>query len=159
METEGLLDEVNWRLLVELQQNARLSYTELGRKVGLTQPAVAERVRRLEEAGVITGYHADLDLRKVGLPILAIVRVATRESNGFSLSRAVKEFPEVLECHRVTGSDSYTLKVAVSSVEHLEAFLERLVSFGQPTTAIVLSSPIRRRVVGPPAGMTNHAER
>ena len=149
-EAETLLDDVGWRLLQLLQDNARLTYTELGREVGLTSRAVAERVRRLEEAGIITGYRAELDIRKIGLPLTAFIRIATAGEGKYEQVLAVvKDRPEVLECHRVTGTDSYFIKVIVSSVRHLEEFLVRLMPYGQPTTSVVLSSPVTHRVLGP----------
>ncbi len=150
-DSEAVLDDVSWRILQELQVDARLSYAELGRRVGLTAPAVAERVHRLEEAGVITGYRVELNSAKVGLPLTAFIRIATAgEGKSEHVLAIIRDRPEVLECHRVTGSDSYFVKVIVSSVQHLEEFLERLLPFGQPTTSIVLSSPVTNRVLGPP---------
>jgi Lrp/AsnC family leucine-responsive transcriptional regulator len=149
-ESEALLDDVGWRILHLLQENARLSYTELGREVGLTSRAVAERVRRLEETGIITGYRAELDVSKIGLPLTAFIRIATSGEGKYEQVLAlVRDRPEVLECHRVTGTDSYFIKVLVSSVQHLEEFLVRLVPYGQPTTSVVLSSPVTHRVLGP----------
>lgn len=149
-EEQPALDDVDWHILCELQAEARISYTELGRRVGLTRPAVGERVKRLEEVGVIRGYRADVDLRKVGLPLTALIRVATAGEGRYDqVLGLLKDRPEVLECHRVTGSDSYFVKVVVASVEHLQELLERLMPYGQPTTSIVLSSPVTNRVIGP----------
>src|SRR5258708_7936156 len=117
MASETLLDDLNWQLLVELQENARVSYSELGRRLGLTSPAVAERMRRLEEGGVIAGYHAQVDLAKLGEPISAFVRLRDRQ-HGASTS-LVRQIPQVLEAHRVTGEDYLILRVAVRSVEDL----------------------------------------
>lgn len=146
------LDDIGWQILVALQEDARLSFSELGRRVGLSAPAVAERVRRLEEAGIIVGYHAELSAGKVGLPLCAFIRMSVfgEAKYGGGMIHLVQQTPEVLECHRVTGGDSYILKVAVSSVEHLEELIDRLTSYGQPTTSIVLSSPLKHRVIGPP---------
>lgn len=94
MDSEGLLDDVNWRILSELQQNARLSYSELGRRVGLTPPAVAERIHRMEEAGIIEGYHAVLNLEQVGLPLLALIRIACSERNCQTFGILAKDIPE-----------------------------------------------------------------
>lgn len=146
LDREKLLDDVGRRILHELQKDARISYAELGRRVGLTLPAVAERVRKLEEAGIIAGYRTELNLEKIGFPITAFIRVATpNEIQGGQLTAAARSQPEVLECHRMTGGDSYLLKVAVSSVQHLEKLIRKITLFGQPTTSIVLSSPISYR--------------
>ena len=151
-EREGVLDAIGWRILCELQANARLSFSELGRRVGLTPPAVAERVRRLEEAGVITGYRLELNIERLGLPLLAWVRLAPRGGTPPSeIKQAVANLTEVLECHHVTGEDCYVMKVAVASVHALEGLLERLLRFGNTTTSIVISSPVTGRVIGPPA--------
>lgn len=149
-----MLDDVDWAILLALQENARLSYTELGRRVGLTAPAVAERVRRLEQNGVITGYRAELNLERVGRPVLALVRVASREDRSHRLDALVRELPEILECHRVTGSDCYVLKVAVASVRELEYLIDCLSTCGHPTTSVVLSSPVTWRAVPPPTRST-----
>lgn len=143
------LDELGWRILCELQQNARISFSELGRRVGLTPPAVAERVRRLEDAGVITGYYVALDMEKLGRPLLAIVRLAPRGALASQVKQAVAEMPEVLECHHITGDDCYVLKVAVASVHALEELLEQLLRYGSTTTSVVISSPVTSRIVGP----------
>jgi Lrp/AsnC family leucine-responsive transcriptional regulator len=145
-----VLDAVSWRILCELQDNARLSFSELGRRVGLTPPAVAERVRRLEDAGIITGYRLELNVERLGLPLVAFIRLATHGSQTVvDISQGVADLPEVLECHHITGEDCYILKVAVASVRHLEALLERLLRFGNTTTSIVISTPVARRVIGP----------
>ncbi|KAA0256367.1 Lrp/AsnC family transcriptional regulator [Acidobacteria bacterium ACD] len=146
-----LLDEKGWRILRELQGDARLSFAELGRRVGLSTPAVAERVRNLEAAGVVTGYRAEVDLAKVGLPILAVVRMSAVGDVLARITSVVRGMPEVLECHRATGADSFVMKVAVASVAHLEALIDRLTPFGTTSTSIVLSSPVPRRTIEKPA--------
>lgn len=145
--TDRLLDATGWKILKELQLDARLSFAELGRRVELSTPAVAERVRNLEAAGIISGYRAEVDLRKVGLPILAVVRMSAVGDVLARITAAVRSMPEVLECHRGTGADSFVMKVAVASVEHLEAVIDRLTPFGTTATSIVLSSPVTRRVL------------
>jgi len=149
LKSELLLDEVNRQILIALQENARLSYTELGRRVGLTAPAVAERIRRLEEAGVIRGYRIEIDLGRIGLPLMAFVRIATGSVSCEEFVAIAREIPEVLECHRVTGEDSCVLKVAVQSVHHLETLLNRLTIHGRTVTSIILSSPITGRIIDP----------
>src|SRR5262245_59223484 len=147
LESEKLLDEIGWKILQELQENARISYAELGRRVGLSIPAVTERVRRMEDAGIITGYHADIDPEKVGLPITAFIRMNMMGDVTPRLTALLKELPEVSECHRGTGSDSFILKVNLASVHHLEKLIDRLLPFGTTTTSIVLSSPVAKRFI------------
>lgn len=148
--TERMLDATGWRLLQELQEDARLSFAELGRRVGLSTPAVAERVRNLEAAGLVRGYRAEIDLAKLGLPILAFVRMSVVGDVLGRITAVAQELPEVLECHRGTGADSFIMKVAVASVEHLEHLIDRLTPFGSTSTSIVLSSPVPRRTIAPP---------
>ncbi len=148
LDTERLLDETGWQILQALQENARLSFSELGQRVGLSSPAVAERVRRMEDAGIITGYRAEVNTAKIGYPITAIMRISTRPGERCnSISLSAPENPEVLECYRVTGSDSLIVRVMASSVEHLESIIDRLSVHGQVTTSIVLSTPVPRRIV------------
>jgi Lrp/AsnC family leucine-responsive transcriptional regulator len=131
-----------------------LSFAELGRRVGLSTPAAAERVKNLEAAGVIRGYRAEIDLNKVGLPILAVIRMSAVGDVLTRITAAVRDMPEVLECHRATGADSFIMKVAVASVEHLEALIDRLTPFGSTSTSIVLSSPVTRNIVERPGQET-----
>ena len=141
------LDEIDRKILEHLQTDARVSYAELGRRVGLTTPAVIERVRKLEDAGIITGYRAEVDTAKVGLPITAFVRMSITGVDYSHIIEVAQESREVLECHRGTGGDSFIMKVAVSSVEHLQEVIDRLTPYGITTTTIVLSSPVKRRVI------------
>jgi Lrp/AsnC family leucine-responsive transcriptional regulator len=147
---EPEIDSVDWQLLTELQENARMSFSELGRRVGLTPPAVAERVRWLEDAGIINGYRLELDVEKLGRPLQALVRLANRGATSAEIIQAISELPEVLECHHVTGEDCYVLRVAVPTVRHLEGTLERLLRFGNTTTSIIVSTPISRRTITGP---------
>lgn len=148
LEIEKLLDETGWHLLRELQQHARLSYSELGQRVGLSSPAVAERMRKMEETGIITSYLAEINTAAIGLPITAIIRMSS--PIGQSCSRFIGipgDIPQVLECYHVTGNDGLILKVCASSVKHLELLINRLSVHGQVTTSLVLSTPVSRRVV------------
>src|SRR6059058_1317349 len=157
LEIEKLLDDTGWQLLQALQCNARLSYSELGQRVGLSSPAVAERVRRMEDAGIITGYRAEVNTAKIGYPITAIIRISNSPGERCTrLTASTQEIPEVLECHRVTGSDSLIMKVMASSVEHLEALIDRLSEYGLLTTSIVLSTVVSRRIVTRAEINTNH---
>jgi Lrp/AsnC family leucine-responsive transcriptional regulator len=141
------IDNVGWALLRRLQETARLSFRELGDAVGLTPPAAAERVRRLEEAGIITGYHATLDLSKVGLPIRAFVHLTSSARQSERFRNAVHTMPEVLECNCITGMESYIFKVAVPDVMHLERLLWKLKDYGEVRTSLILSTQLERRTV------------
>ncbi len=145
-------DQVDWRLIEALQDDARASWSELGRRVGLTPPAVAERVRRLEDAGIIAGYHSQVSVEKLGLTVQALVRVAVRSVAGGEIRQAVLDMPEVLECFHVTGEDCYVLRVAVPSMGQLEGLLERLLRFGSTTTSVVISTPVTRRTIRSASG-------
>lgn len=142
-----MIDAIDWKILKELQTNARISYAELGRRINLTTPAVIERVRKMEDAGVITGYRAEIDTAKVGLPILAFVRMSISGIDYSRIVEAAERSPEVLECHRGTGGDSFIMKVAVADVAHLQDLIDKLTPYGITTTAIVLSSPVKNRVI------------
>jgi Lrp/AsnC family transcriptional regulator, leucine-responsive regulatory protein len=141
------LDDIDWHILKELQENARLSFAELGRIVSLSRPAVAERMKRLEEMGVIAGYRAEINLSRLGYGITAFVRISAQGDQMEPLMAAIKTTQEILECHRGTGTDSFILKVAVSSLWHLENVLDKFMRFGQVSTSIVLSSVLTKRVV------------
>ena len=147
LETERLLDDIGWHILQELQENARLSFAELGRRVGLSIPAVTERVHRMEDAGIITGYHADVNPEKVGFPITAFIRMNIMGNVSSQIGELMKDLTEVIECHRSTGGDSFIMKVRVSTVAHLEHVIEKLLPYGTTTTSIVLSSPVTKRLI------------
>jgi Lrp/AsnC family leucine-responsive transcriptional regulator len=142
-----MTDEIDKKILAELQADARTSYAELGRRVGLTTPAVIERIRKLEDSGIITGYHAAIEASKVGLPIVAFIRMSITGVDYSHIIEVAQESKEVLECHRGTGGDSFIMKIAVSSVEHLQEMIDRLTPYGITTTTIVLSSPVTRRAI------------
>lgn len=148
LETEKLMDSAGWHLLEALQQDARLSYTELGQRVGLSAPAVAERVRRMEDAGIISGYHAEINRGKLGFPITAVIRMSTFPGDRCTrFTASIQDMPEVLECSRVTGGDSMIIKVMAASVEHLETLIDSLSEHANITTSMVLSTPVTRRII------------
>lgn len=144
---DKLLDNVGWEILCELQRDARLSYAEIGRRVGLSAPAVMERVHRLEEAGIITGYRAQVDITRLGLPIRAIIRVRYPGERYPQIRKMAENCAEVLECHHVTGDDCLILKVGAESMQHLEALIGNFAIYGHTTTSIVLASPVTERIV------------
>ena len=141
------LDDTSWQILKILQEDARIPFKELGKRVGLSSPAVAERVRRLEEAGIINSYRAELNLEKLGLPITALITLKSFGHNCNEIRSLMRECPEVQTCYRVTGNDHYLLKVVVTSVGHLEELVDRFIPYATVTTSIVLSVPVTGRVI------------
>ncbi len=141
----ALLDPTNLRLLSELQADARLSLAELGRRVGLSSPAVAERLQRLEQEEVILGYHAQLNPRAIGMSLSAVIRVRPAPRQLHRVGELAKTTSEVVDCRRITGEDCYIMTAHVRSVEHLEEVIDRFVAYGQTTTSIVQSAPVPSR--------------
>lgn len=140
-----MLDSLNIRILGELEQDPRLSMAELGRRVGLSSPAVTERVRRLEETGVITGYQLQLNPAALGLPLAAYVRVRPNPGQLPRIAELARHIPEVVECHRVTGEDCFILKVYFPDMEQLERLLDHFLFYGTTTTSLIQSSPVPPR--------------
>jgi Lrp/AsnC family leucine-responsive transcriptional regulator len=138
-----LLDRIGWRIIAALQKDARMPFSALGRRVGLSGPAVAERVRRMEDAGIIAGYRVELGMAELGAPLLALIRVSAPEENCVPLGRLVEGLPHVLESHRVTGSDRLVIKVAVPNVAALDGILQAIASLGTATASVVLRSRTR----------------
>jgi Lrp/AsnC family leucine-responsive transcriptional regulator len=146
---DGLLDATNVRLIAELQDDARMSLAELGRRVGLSSPAVSERIRRLEQEGVITGYRAEVNPRRVGYGLGVHVRIRPAPRQLAEVAELARTTDEVVECHRVTGDDCYVIIAYVRDVEHLEALIDQFAAYGQTTSSIMQSSPVPRRAVRP----------
>jgi Lrp/AsnC family leucine-responsive transcriptional regulator len=144
---DSLLDAVNLRLIGELQADARLSLAELGRRVGLSAPAVTERLQRLREAGVITGYRTEVDPRALGFALSVVLRVRPAPRQLAKVVEVSRKSAEVVECHRITGEDCFFMKLHVRDVEHLEEVIDRFLPFGQTTTSIIQSSPVAARAV------------
>lgn len=140
------LDDVDRKILSELTANGRLSFAELGRRVNLSPPAVTERVQRLERAGVITGYHARVDPRKLGYQLTAIIRVKPSPGRLPKIPELAEQIPQVSECHRITGEDCFYLTVYLHSIDELSGLLDRFLDYGQTTTSIVNGTPIPARV-------------
>ncbi|MEU8156020.1 Lrp/AsnC family transcriptional regulator [Micromonospora sp. NPDC048986] len=143
------MDDMDWALLRELQADARLSFSELSRRVHLSPPSVAERVRRLEEAGIITGYHAHVDLGRAGRTVVALIRMSCYGARCILHDPAVADWPEILEIHRITGDACSVLKVAAGSIGAFEGVIDRLAPYGQPSSTMVLSSPLNWHPVTP----------
>jgi Lrp/AsnC family transcriptional regulator, leucine-responsive regulatory protein len=147
----GLLDPVNVRLLEELQSNPRLTMSELARRIKMSAPAVTERVQRLEQTGIISGYQLVVDPKAVGLPVAAYIRIRPGPGQLEKIADLARRTPEVVECHRITGEDCFLLKVHVSEVDELEGVLDDFLLYGQTTTSIVQSSPVPHRSLPIPA--------
>ena len=147
---ERELDDTDWQLLKELQADGRLSYHELGRRVGLSSPAVGERVRRLEEAGVIAGYQARVDPARAGLPVAAFIQMRCRLDRCLLKTSEADDYPEVVEIHKLSGDYCSMLKVRAASIEHLEGVIERIGKHGEMRTSVVLSTQYADRPVEPP---------
>ena len=141
----SLLDEIDRRLLKELAADGRLTMAELGRRIRLSPPSVAERVQRLERTGVISGYQAVIDPKHVGYPIAAIVRVRPASRQLHKIPEVARDTPEVVECYRITGEDCFFLKLYLHSMDDLEEILDRFVVYGQTTTSIIHSAPVPNR--------------
>ncbi len=138
-------DAVNLRILTELQKDPRLPMTKLGQRVGLSPPAVTERVRRLEEEGIIQGYRLEINPAALGLPIAAYIRVRPNSGQLPKITELARSIPEVVECHRVTGEDCFVLKVYLPSLEQLDCILDSFLRYGTTTTSLVQSSPVPSR--------------
>jgi Lrp/AsnC family leucine-responsive transcriptional regulator len=131
-----------WRLL---QRDPRQPMSELARRVGMSGPAVRERVQRLEEAGVIRGYRLDIDPRTIGLPIAAIIRVRPAPGQLQRVADLAREITNVTECHRITGEDCFIVKIYLDAIDSLDGVLDRFLAFGTTTTSIIQSSPVPLR--------------
>ncbi|GAB2598353.1 transcriptional regulator [Paractinoplanes abujensis] len=150
MTTDFALDRTDWQLLTELQKDGRSSFAELARAVAMSPSAVAERIRRLEEAGVIAGYRAALDPERVGLQVMAFVRLRYPTGNYRPFHALLESTPEIVEAHHVTGEDCFVLKVLTRSMRHLEEVTGRISGLGAVTTSVVYSSPLTGRAIAPP---------
>jgi len=144
MESTASLDSFGRKLIDELQANARLSTAELARRIGLSATATAERLRQLEDTGIVRGYGARVDREALGLEVLAFIRMSCGGQNYHRLLEYVQTLEEVRECHHLTGSDDFLLKVTTLDMAHLEALIEALLPYGAPVTSLVLSTPIER---------------
>lgn len=140
-----MIDGVNARLLAELHADPRLSMSELARRVGMSAPAVTERVQRLERAGVITGFRMDVAPEALGMNVTALVRVRPGPGQLPKVAEAALRTPQVVECHRITGEDCFFLKVHAPSIAELEEVIDRFLIHGQTTTSIVVSTPVPPR--------------
>src|SRR5215469_557009 len=145
MDSTALMDSYGRKLLNELQSNARQSVAELGRRIGLSPTATAERLRQMEETGILHGYTVEIDREALGLDVMAFIRMSCNGQQYHRLLEFVQTLEEVRECHHVTGGDDLLLKVTTTNMNDLEALIEVLLPYGTPITSLVLSSPVERR--------------
>src|ERR1035438_2435532 len=145
MDSTTLLDNHGRRLLDELQVNARLSLAELGRRIGLSPTATGERLKQMEETGILRGYTLEIDREALGLEVLAFIRMSCGGQNYYRLLEYIQTLEEVRECHHLTGGDDFLLKVTTTNLADLEALIEALLPYGNPVTSLVLSSPVEHR--------------
>ncbi|RDU97769.1 Lrp/AsnC family transcriptional regulator [Trinickia dinghuensis] len=139
------MDDLDWKLLALLQRNGRMTYTELARQVDLSVPAVTERVRRLEDAGVIEGYVARVNAVAAGYPITTLIAITVQQPAKAKFLKLLETIPEVLECHHVTGADSYIMRLVAVSMKDLERLIGRINLYGETRTSIVMSTPLAER--------------
>ena len=139
------LDQIDHRIISELSADGRVSFAELGRRTNLSSPAVTERVKRLEQTGVITGYRAEVDPRALGYQLTAIVRVKPAVRQLAKIAELAAEIPQIEECLRITGEDCFYVKLHLGSIEELPAVLDRFLLYGETTTSIVNATPVARR--------------
>lgn len=149
LRTETALDEIDWRILAELQRDGRLSFNELGRRVSLSSPSVAERVRKLESSGVITGYRAVVDPARAGQPVAAFIQMRCDRDRCLLKTSRASDYPEIVEIHKLSGDYCSMLRVRTSSMRHLESFLERIGRHGEMRSSVVLSTQFEGRPVEP----------
>ena len=145
MDSTALMDSYGRKILAELQENARLSVAELARRIGLSPTATTERLKQMEETGIINGYTIDIDREALGLEVMAFIRMSCNGHNYQRFLEYVHALEEVRECHHLTGGDDFLLKVTTIGMSDLEALIEALLPYGNPVTSLVLSSPVERR--------------
>lgn len=143
----GLLDAVNRRLLRELAADPRITISALARQVGMSAPAVSERIQRLERAGVIIGYRADISPAALGLPITVFVRIRPTAGQLPKIAQLAQETPEVSECHRISGEDCFLIKMHAAAIEDIETALDRFLTYGQTISSVVVSTPVPPRTL------------
>jgi Lrp/AsnC family transcriptional regulator, leucine-responsive regulatory protein len=142
---ERHIEGVNVRILREFQRNPRITMSELARRVGMSSPAVSERVRQMEKTGVIRGYHVDVDPTALGLPVAAYIRIRPNPGQLARIAELARQIPQITECHRVTGEDCFILKVHIPAINQLDRLLDLFLAHGSTTTSIIQSSPVELR--------------
>lgn len=145
-----MMDTLNWKILQCLQQNSRLSNAEIGRQVGISSPAVSERIKKMEDAGIIEGYSTSVSAFQVGYQLKAIVTLRAFMGMLKPFMQKVKTYPEVLNCYRITGNENFVMEVVLKNQKHLEQFIDQLIVYGETKTQIVLSRVVSGSEIKPP---------
>jgi len=143
------IDSLNWKILKCLQQNARLSNAEIGRRVGITSPAVAERIKKMEDAEIIQGYTAFVSPFEAGYQLKALITLRAFMGMLKPFLEKVKTYDEVVNCYRITGNENIVMEVVLKNQQHLETFIDQLISYGETKTQIVLSHVVKHSEVKP----------
>lgn len=141
------IDALNWKILNCLQVNARQSNAEIGRKVGISSPAVSERIRKMEDAGIINGYFTNVSPFESGYQLQAIVTLRAFMGKLKPFLAKVKTYDEVVNCYRITGNENIVMEVVLANHKHLEAFIDQLISYGETKTQIVLSQVVENKEI------------
>lgn len=144
------VDKVNWEILKHLQINARISMTDLSKKVGMTAPAVVERIKKMEDVGIIRGYYTQLSYIKTGYQLKAIITLKVFMGRLKPFLDTVSGFKEVVNCYRITGNENIIMEVVLKNQQHLELFIDQLISYGETKTHIVLSNKVENAPILPP---------
>ncbi|AVR45687.1 ArsR family transcriptional regulator [Christiangramia fulva] len=145
------IDDLNWSILEYLQENARISFSEIGRKIGLTSPAVAERVKKMEDAGIITAYRTRVSQKEAGYQLKAIITLRAFTGRLKAFLETVRSYKEVVNCYRITGNENIIMEVILKDQAHLEKLIDKLITYGETRTHIVLSNvledqPVRKGI-------------
>jgi Lrp/AsnC family leucine-responsive transcriptional regulator len=143
------IDNLNWKILKCLQENARMSNAEIGRRVGVTSPAVSERIKKMEDAEIIEGYTAFVSPFEAGYQLKAIITLRAFMGMLKPFLEKVKTYDEVVNCYRITGNENIVMEVVLKNQKHLEAFIDQLISYGETKTQIVLSHVVKHSEVKP----------
>src|SRR5690625_4628276 len=144
------MDELNWKILGCLQQNARQPNTEIGRQVGISSPAVSERIKKMEDAGIIHGYHSDISPYELGYQFKAIITLRAFMGKMKPFLEIVKSYEEVVNCYRITGNENFVMEVILRNQKHLEAFIDQVIVYGETKTQIVLSHVVKNNQIKMP---------
>lgn len=141
------VDKINWLILNELQKNARMPLTEISRKVGITSPAVSDRILKMESEGIIDGYSVKINMKKIGCPMSVFISAKVRFGQVEKFLELIRNTPEITECHKLTGNDCLLMRAYVQDTEHLEKLGSKLLHYGELTTSLLLSSIVERRII------------